>query len=614
VTSDLENRADFEALLNYIRTSRGVDFTSYKRSSLMRRVTRRIQAVSVNTFLDYIDYLEVHPHEFQQLFNTLLINVTSFFRDSVAWDTLRTDILPAILRTKADAEMIRIWSAGCASGEEAYSIAILLAELLGIEAFQQRVKIYATDLDDEALVEARQATYSQQKVEGLSATQLEQFFEQKEGLYTFRKDLRRMVIFGRHDLIQDAPISKIDLLLCRNTLMYFNAEAQSRVLARFHFALRDRGYLFLGKAEMVLTHSTMFSPVQIKGRIFSKVPRTNVRDRLLIMAQTGNEDAADHLSDQIRLREAAFDISPVARIVLEQNGVLAMASQRARVLFGLSQRDVGRPLQDLELSYRPIELRSCLEDAYKNRRTVSLSDVAWQNSRGEAIFLEVQITPLFASDSTVLGANVSFVDVTRFKRLQAELEHSNQELEMAYEELQSTNEELETTNEELQSANEELETTNEELQSTNEELETMNEELQSANEELQTVNDELQRRSEELNESNTFLECVFTSLKGGVVVVNRDFQVQIWNQTAQDLWGLRPEEAVGQNFLNLDIGLPVEQLRQPIRDCLALTEENATEILLEAVNRKGRSITCNVICTPLRNADNQVQGAIIIMD
>ena len=612
MTGELEN-ADFKALLDHIRSSRGDDFSGYKRSSLMRRVGRRMQAAGVDTFTDYIDYLEVHPHEFQQLFNTLLINVTSFFRDASAWDTIRTEILPAILRKKPGESAIRVWSAGCASGEEAYSMAILLAELLGVEAFQERFKIYATDLDDEALAEARQATYSQQKVEGLSEAQLEQFFEHNEGLYTFRKDLRRLVIFGRHDLIQDAPISKVDLLLCRNTLMYFNAETQRRILARFHFALRDSGYLFLGKAEMLLTHSNMFTPVQLKGRIFSKVPRTNVRDRLLIMAQTGNEDAADHLSDQIRLRETAFDVGPVARIVLDQGGTLAMANQRVRVLFGLSQRDVGRPLQDLELSYRPVELRSCLEEAYESRRTVALSDIVWQNSRGEAIFLEVQVTPLLTSDGAILGASVSFVDVTRFKRLQAELEHSNQELEMAYEELQSTNEELETTNEELQSANEELETTNEELQSTNEELETMNEELQSANEELQTVNDELQRRSEDLNHSNAFLESVFTSLKGGVVVVNHDFQVQIWNQKAQDLWGLRSEEAIGQNFLNLDIGLPVGQLRQPIRDCLALASSDS-EVTLEAVNRKGRNITCRVTCTPLLDSDQQAQGVIVIME
>ena len=608
-----EDSAAFDVLLDYVRSSRGFDFTGYKQASLMRRVNRRMQMVDVTSFTDYIDYLEVHPDEFRQLFNTLLINVTAFFRDAATWDTLRTAILPAILQAKSETDTIRVWSAGCASGEEAYSIAILLIEVLGIEQFQARVKIYATDLDDDALAEARQATYPEHKVDGLSEAQLSEFFEHKEGLYTFRKDLRRLVIFGRHDLIQDAPISKIDLLLCRNTLMYFNAETQSQILARFHFALRNNGHLFLGKAEMLLTHSNMFSPVQLKGRIFAKVPRPNGRDRLLIMAQTGNEATADDLSGQIRLREAAFDVSPVARIVLEHNGVLALANQRVKVLFGLSQRDVGRPLQDLELSYRPVELRSSLQEAYESRRTVTLSDVAWQNSRGEAIFLEVQITPLFGTDNTILGASISFVDVTRFKRLQEELEHANQELEMAYEELQSTNEELETTNEELQSTNEELETTNEELQSTNEELETMNEELQSANEELQTVNEELQRSSDALNHSNAFLECVFTSLKGGVVVVNRDIHVQIWNSKAQDLWGLRPEEVVGQNFLNLDIGLPVTQLLQPIRDCLTSADTTA-ELELQAVNRKGRSISCHVTCTPLISAGKQVQGVILIMD
>ncbi|MGB6013108.1 MAG: PAS domain-containing protein, partial [Nodosilinea sp.] len=156
--------------------------------------------------------------------------------------------------------------------------------------------------------------------------------------------------------------------------------------------------------------------------------------------------------------------------------------------------------------------------------------------------------------------------------------------------------------------------TNEELQSTNEELETMNEELQSANEELQTVNDEVQRSSVDLNQSNAFLECVFTSLKGGVVVVNHDFQVQIWNNKAQDLWGLRPEEVVGQNFLNLDIGLPVEQLRQPIRDCLASVDSNAAEITLEAVNRKGRSFTCHITFTPMMNTENLARGVIVVME
>jgi two-component system CheB/CheR fusion protein len=485
---------------------------------------------------------------------------------------------------------------------------MLLTETLGIDQFQSRVKIYATDLDDEALLEARQATYSEQKVQDLTEEQRQAFFEARDGSYTFRKDLRRSVILGCHDLVQDAPISKIDLLVCRNTLMYFNAETQQRILNRFHFALRDTGFLFLGKAEMMMSYSNTFVPVQLKSRIFKKVLQpNNIRNRLLIMAQTGNEDAADNLSDQVRLRDAAFDNGPIARVVIERNGQLSQVNALARSLFNLSQRDVGRPLQDLEISYRPLELRGYIDHVRENRRGFRLTDISWTTPQGSVLHLEVQIEPLLANGDTFLGTSVDFIDVTGFQRLQNELEHSTQELEMAYEELQSTNEELETTNEELQSSNEELETTNEEL-------ETMNEELQSTNEELQTVNDELQRSSDELNQNNAFLECVFNSLNGGVVVVNPDFQVQIWTNKAHDLWGLRPEEAVGQNFLNLDIGLPVAELRQPIRNCLASSEDSASEAYLDAINRRGRSITCRISCTPLVGTEQTVQGVILIME
>lgn len=608
------DNSEFEALLEYVKRSRGFDFTGYKRSSLMRRVTKRMQMVGLASYGDYLDYLEVHPEEFQHLFNTLLINVTSFFRDQPTWDYLSSEVLPQIIGRKEPKEPIRIWSAGCASGEEAYTIAIVLAEVIGIDHFIDRVKIYATDVDDEALNQARQAVYPAQEMTSMPPEILDKYFEVNENRYTFRKDLRRTVIFGRHDLIQDAPISKIDLLLCRNTLMYFNAETQARILARFHFALQDGGFLFLGKAEMLLTHTNTFTPVDLKRRVFTKVPKLNLRDRLLIMAQTGNEDATYHLSNQMRLRDAAFENGPLARLVIDANGQLALANTRARTLFNLTARSTGRPLSDLEVSYRPVELRSCIDQAYSERRTVHIGDVEYLLPTNETIYLEVQVTPLIDFSNTILGVSITFTDVTSFKRLQEELEHSNQELEMAYEELQSTNEELETTNEELQSSNEELETTNEELQSSNEELETMNEELQSTNEELQTVNDELQRRSEELNQSNAFLESILTSLKGGVVVVEHNFQVQIWNHKAEDLWGLRTDEAIGQNFLNLDIGLPVEQLRQPIRDCLNGDSSSSSEVILNAVNRRGRSIQCRIACTPLIGAEGHTQGVILLME
>ena len=260
----------FEALLEHLKANRGFDFTGYKRSSLMRRVDRRMVQVGITGYADYLDHLEMHADEFTALFNTILINVTGFFRDPEAWEHLRRDVLPALLARKPPTQAIRVWSAGCASGEEAYTLAIVLAELLGFAEFRDRVKIYATDVDEEALAYARQAGYTEREVSGVPPELLERYFDLTGGRFVFHKDLRRSVIFGRNDLVQDAPISRIDLLVCRNTLMYFNAETQARILTRFHFALAPAAVLFLGKAVMMLAHSTLFVPVNLKCRIFAK--------------------------------------------------------------------------------------------------------------------------------------------------------------------------------------------------------------------------------------------------------------------------------------------------------------------------------------------------------
>jgi two-component system, chemotaxis family, CheB/CheR fusion protein len=215
---------DIEVLLDYLRRNRGFDFTGYKRTSLGRRINKRMQEVGVQTYLDYVDYLEVVPDEFTHLFNTILINVTGFFRDPPAWDYVAEEVLPRIMNVRGPGGPLRMWSAGCASGQEAYTLGMLCAEALGVEGFRERVKIYATDVDEEALNQARSARYTAKEVEGVPADLLQRYFERNgHGHFVFSKDLRRSVIFGRHDLIQDAPISRIDLLVCRNTLMYFNS-------------------------------------------------------------------------------------------------------------------------------------------------------------------------------------------------------------------------------------------------------------------------------------------------------------------------------------------------------------------------------------------------------
>ena len=609
----VEEHSDFEELLDYIKRNRGFDFTGYKRSSLVRRVNTRMKTVGVETFREYLDLLQVDPQEFTALFDTILINVTGFFRDPAAWEVMSKTVLPELLASKPAPEPIRVWSAGCASGEEAYTMAILLSEILGIDEARERVKIYGTDVDESALTLARHATYNQKAVAGVPEDLLERYFEQSGTSYTFRKDLRRTVIFGRHDLVHAAPISHIDVLTCRNTIMYLNSETQARVLARLHFALEDQGILFLGKAEMLLAHSHLFAPVDLKRRIFRKVTKDNLRDRLSVINEAGGYEPLEYPAGQRRLREMAADAVPSALVVVHNSGAVAIANAAARRLFGLTVGDVGRPFQDLELSYRPAELRSALEQVQKEQRPLVLEQVEWREGPEGIDCLDIHLVPMVDAAGATHGVAITFIDVTLSRRLQDELEHSNRDLETAYEELQSTNEELETTNEELQSTIEELETTNEELQSTNEELETMNAELHSTNEELQTINDELRMRTGELDEVNDFLESMLISQRGGLVVIDRDMRISVWNDQSAELWGLRPDEAPGQHFLNLDIGLPVEELRHPIK--AVLTGDMAIDrVELAATNRRGKDFRCQVVLTPLVNRDRDIRGAILLME
>jgi len=602
----------FDALLDYLKHTRGFDFSGYKPSSLERRVRRRMQQIPIENFDDYLDYLEVHPEEFAQLFNTILINVTDFFRDPEAWTYLQTEILPRIIENKPPQEPIRVWSAGCATGQEAYTLALVFAEVMGPNAFRDRVKIYATDADEDALGQARVASYSAKEVESVPKPLLEKYFEPSNSRFLFRADLRRSIIFGRHDLAQDAPISRLDLLVCRNVLMYFNSEVQGRILARLHFALNGNGYLFLGKAEMMLTRTNLFTPISVKDHIFAKVSQGNLRERLLDLVPLGDPEGGNILARQIRLRDAALDSTPVAQLIVDVTGVLVAVSERARAIFGLSLKDVGRPLQDLEISYRPVELRSLIEQAYTDRRMVSLNDIAHHPHGAETQYLDLQIAPLHLNGDALLGVIVTFADVTQSHRLQEELRRTAQDLETAYEELQSSNEELETTNEELQSANEELETTNEELQSANEELETMNEELQSSNEELHTVNEELSQRTQEYNQLNAWLQSVLSIPPTALVVLDRHFNILLWNQRAEDMWGLRADEVRGNSVFSLDIGLPVEELRGPILACLR-GERNEPTVLLDAINRRGRAIKCQVHIALINNSSTREGEGVALM-
>ncbi|MER5510199.1 CheR family methyltransferase [Streptomyces sp. NPDC002766] len=608
---DLETDEELEGLLGFLRDARGFDFTGYKRSSLGRRIRKRMADVQVDTYTDYRDRLEANAEEFNALFNTILINVTSFFRDPDAWTFLQREVLPELLaRRRADDE-IRVWSAGCSSGEEAYSLAIMFAEAIGLDETLGRVKIYGTDVDDEALRDARSGLYPAKVLATLGPELRDKYFEPNGVRFGFRPDLRRRVIFGRHDVTRDAPISRLDLLVCRNTMMYFNVEAQTQIVDRFHFALREGGFLFLGKAEMLLNDAERFDVMSMRQRVFRRRPGEASAPYLPapVKIRSGTSSELHTVARHRQMRDLILDATPSATVAVDAEGTVILVNNNARVQFGLTPNDIGRPFQDLEVSYRPVELRSLIEQAAHERRPLRVNGA--ERRVGEDLqYFDILVQPLAGPDGLTAATNITFTDVTVATRLKSEIKRVREDLETAYEELQSTNEELETTNEELQSSIEELETTNEELQSTNEELETTNEELQSGNEELETMNEEMRVRTEELDEARTFLEAVLTSIAAGVVVLDQKLKVKSWNRGAVDLWGLRPDEVVDQPFYGLEFGLPTEKLREAVQTCLD-SGGRGEPLAVPAVNRLGRTITCLVQCSPF---DGHNGGVVLLME
>jgi two-component system CheB/CheR fusion protein len=602
----------FENLIRYIQQSRGLDFRGYKRTSLRRRISLRMEHLHVERFTDYHAFLEAHPQEFIDLLNTVLINVTSFFRDPDAWDALNESVLPRLIEPGRGRDQFRVWSVGCATGQEPYSLAMLFCELLGTGEFSRRVKIYATDLDEAALNTARHASYLPRDVEGVPEPLLGKYFERTNNHYVVSRDLRKAVIFGRHNIVHDAPISRIDLLVCRNLLIYLETDTQNLVLPRLHYALVDDGCLFLGKAETQLARSKLFSAIDMKHRLFRKVPQEWRRSGTGSVLLGNDSSGGDGSTLHGRLLDAIVDSSTSAYLAINNDDVLLFASAGARRMLEVGESDVGRPFQDLAVSYRPIELRSHIDEVRRQSRSIRVEHQLYHRPPSEPIRLTIEVSPLLSRDGRPFAVLLTFSETTRTFTLQQELEAAQESLETTIEELQSANEELETTNEELQSTNEELETTNEELQSTNEELETTNEELRSANEEMEATNEELRKHSDEFSSYRQYVHAILRGLDAGIVVVDAELKVRSWNRWSENAWGLREEEVIGQSFNTLDIGLPVQQLVPPLRETLAGSKP--VEAVADALDRRGRPLQCRVRISPLSYDDRSTQGAVLLVE
>jgi len=547
-------------LLQELAEQRDFDLRGYKPTTLERRFRRRMFQLNIGSYADYREYLQKNPKEVTALLDTILINVTEFFRDPAAWETLRQDLLPPMLKNLTSSSTFRAWSAGCASGEEAYSIAILLSEFFGPRLPEYDIKIYATDIDEEALTTARKGEYSAEALRRIRPEWIAKYFHGK-GPLRVNREIRKLLIFGRSNLAQNAPISHVNLLLCRNVLIYCNSELQKQILARLYYALEPEGILFLGKSESQLTDSTQFRRLNGRWRIFRRVPLG--MSMAADSEAQGNEEQAPGLErsrkelDELRLRQQyLFETVRLGVLLLSPDDNIIQHNAALLTLYGLPSGSLtGRSLHDTDLLARTPELGPELQDCRITNQTKHFQSRIRIGT--EKRLIDITLRPILDDRGRHSATFVYFEDETVQEKLQSTIE----ELESTTEELQSANEELETTNEELQSTNEELETTNEELQSTNEELETTNEELQSLNEELETTNQELEERRKDLNVLSTLYAQTLEKIRAPIMLVDSENKIQFWNSMALRLFGFRSKPP-------MDLHLDQLPLPEPVRDLI----------------------------------------------
>jgi len=608
-----EIATDFRAFLEKLSARYNFDFREYKEASLARRIRARMSQVHVDSFAAYSNLLDTNPNEHVTLFNTILINVTTFFRDSEAWKALAEDVIPRLVDEAGDSRSLRIWSAGCSSGEEPYTIAMLLAEHLGEAANNYTVKIYGTDIDEEALTAARHAVYRTEQLKDIPDRLVDRYFTRDGQLYRFRRDIRRWCIFGGHNLTQAPPLSHIDLLVCRNVLIYFTSELQDRILTRFHYSIREDGVLFLGRSESLLARSRLFTPLNLKWRIFQRTPSVSRQAAAVLPeAPTANQVSAaaraEAAAPAARIQRA-LEALPAAVLVIDMSDTILTWNPAAEAMFDIPTASaLARKFRDLDVSYRVEGLRARIEDVKVRHAANRMDDVTFTRRSGEMVHADITISPLFEA-YRLIGVLVYAIEATEHARLKEQMARIAEQHATAIEELQSTNEELETTNEELQSTNEELETTNEELQSTNEELETTVEELQAANSELGALNAELEGRSAELKRVDAYHQGLLNSMEQSIFVTDRSLVVTSWNQASERMWGLRAEQAVGRDLAALPVGDMVRTLR-PALDTVVKRETMMEVADVPYTLPGGEARNALVRVMPLRDALGAVIGVI----
>ena len=530
-----------------LRNRTGHDFHGYKHATFLRRIQRRMQVNALDAVESYIGFLREDANEVHHLFQDLLIGVTQFFRDKIEFDVLERDVIPRLFKGKGAGDQVRVWVLGCATGEEAYSLAILMREHMAKLDIVPHVQIFATDIDGRALSVARAGRYPESIAKAVSPERLARWFVKEGATYIVLKELREMCIFSQHNVVKDAPFSRIDLCSCRNLLIYLTSELQDRVIPLFHFALRGESYLFLGSSENVTRQSRLFAPIDGHRRIFRRIDTgqrvlpqfpLSVSDRLRGAGQAFGTRRSKPESQLARNAERIAErYAPAHVLVDSQFDVLSFSGRTGRFiepaagmanlgLVNLVHRDlridVRAALQRAAMDRAPVRVNGIVMDGATNgerpRVDLIVEPMPGDESPGYVVLFR-ESEPVLDGQSSGGAMDVAVLRDEHVKRLDAELKLSR-------ERLQATIEELESTNEELKSSNEEYQSLNEELQSANEELETSKEELQSINEELQTVNAELGHRVNELARANSDLKNLLESTQIATVFLDNDLRVK----------------------------------------------------------------------------------------
>ena len=557
---------DLLNILKQIHRLTGVDFSHYKINTIKRRIVRRLILHKIDSLGEYVQYLKNHANEIQQLYQDLLINVTSFFRDAEAVEYLRKNVLPKLLKQKSTEEPIRLWIPACSTGEEAYSLAMILMEVLGEKAATTSVQIFATDLSEAAVNKARLGIYSKDEVEEIPVKRLNRFFVKVDSHYRIVKSIRDLCIFATHNVLKDPPFSKLDVISCSNLLIYLEPQLQKRLIATFHYALNNNGYLVLGKSETIGSSGYLFGQVDKKFKIYAK--KRDAAAKAMFELSIRNEDKADPAFGRkippSKIKADEIDIDKIVDQVLLKKytpSCVVVSQDLDIILFrgstGLFLEPApGKASLNLLKMARPglgFELRNLVYKAAKSgepeSKTWTETDKEQQNRKIsiEAIPLKSDAEGfekifLVVFDEELIAVQEVLRDDAKDKRVK-QLE---EELSRLREDMRIVIEEQEAANEELQSVNEEIVSSNEELQSINEELETSKEELESSNEELITINQELQMRNEQLAEIQEYSEAIFTTIRESLLILDKNLRIKNANSCFYKTFHVTEEETEGK--------------------------------------------------------------------